>query len=196
MSLVLKQTLILSAYVGMFIVSPALGAEQCFEDQMMIRPLVCDSERRGASADFVTGCEGGGSTIVRVPVDCPAKGQWVNLYYGTNDKSVVQPPSHAQICAHFGLSPSSLDGRICASGRHRPTSGDGWQSILYRYGVSGSSGAGSQLQTIASLTNNYNESRGPGHVPTSKYRQMCYDTASASKADEKDAAVAVFCKSP
>lgn len=133
-----------------------------------------------------------------VPVECVPKARWVNIPYGANSSgSQSSFMDHAQICAAVGMKAANLGGKTCASGERRPTLGEKWESINYRYGKKGDGNGGDggdKLILVGGYTAIYNrDDYGGDRTPT--YRQMCYDNRMGARNNTKqDAAVAVYCE--
>lgn len=169
--------------------APAL-AEICYEERVTTG-LQC-SESSSSSADFTTGCTFG-PRIEKVEVPC---GRWVNVFSETRLGESGASVTHAQACAVHGLKPSSFQGKTCASGERRPTVGNGWQYINYRYGKKGDGNGGDggdRIEVINGATHyTIEDPRGRfGPVVGS----MCYDYSMKKKNHTKqDAVIAVFCQ--
>lgn len=124
----------LSASAFAFLLSmggSAIAASGCYIEIEVPASLECQTSG-SKSADFSSGCDLNATKLERVEIAC--EGRWVN--------ASGSAPSHAKTCASAGLAPTTIDGAVCASGAHRPTSGANAESINYRYGKQGSAGSG------------------------------------------------------
>ena len=145
----------------------AASAEKCYQTLPPTYKLTCNASGSN-SADFSTGCHFDNQPK-QVEIPCTPPGRWVNIY----DKpftpaeqprwEVGQPhiswapyvpimpdrhPTREEVCAKAGLIPASHEGMICASGRMRPTTGEGWSSINYVYGIEGGNRGGGSRFTV------------------------------------------------
>jgi hypothetical protein len=123
--------LALAAATALSILASGAAHAACYEEQPGTPILSC-SGGGGNSADFAQTCTFVAGPPVQVEVQCP--GRWVNIVYSTD--------THAQACARAGLSPANIAGQVCASGERRPSSGENWAGISYRYGTWGIDGVG------------------------------------------------------
>jgi hypothetical protein len=181
----------------------ALAADKCFETKAPTYAMLCDGSSSN-SADFASGCRID-DTPTEVEVPCPI-GRWVSIYSQPFTPAPNAPtkigdegsiggnaswlpyvpvmldrhPTHAEVCANAGMRPSSHEGAICASGRQRPTSGDGWSSINYVYGTEGGSRGGGSRFTIDWAKAARKDG---GYCHTGSYKEF-----------EKYMAVAFFCE--
>ncbi|TLX16672.1 hypothetical protein [Rhizobium sp. MHM7A] len=165
----------------------AQAAEVCYVTVTVDQPLECTGGYGGGSADFTGGCSYGPEQV-QVPIACPPKGRWVNIPASTFP--MTNPaPTQAKVCASYGMKASSWNGKTCASGERRPTSGTGWESINYRYGIKGGGNGGDGGDKLVNIGGK--DAFGNRIKPA----QMCYDNKMGAKNDTKqDASVAVFCE--
>lgn len=160
----------------------AMAGTACYEDQLVETSISC-SGNSGNSADFAGACEGTQAEWVQVEVDCPA--MWVN--------TVGDSETQEQTCKRVGLKPARVEGTFCASGEHQPTTGQGWESISYRYGRFGGKEAlgGNFIRTVADRTVSGGRDQPPRTVRGGKY---CYHSSDSKKEnDSTDRLVAYVC---
>jgi hypothetical protein len=128
-----------SIYIGALFVATlaantAFASGICYEDVEVPPSLGCASSN-SISADFTSGCSYNGPTTERRVVPCAEK--WV--------EAVGNTPTHVNTCSRVGLSPTNINGDICASGTMRPAAGSNAASINYKYGKQGSLGSGGTI---------------------------------------------------
>jgi hypothetical protein len=128
----LSQALRAAAFAfSMITAGSAIAASGCYVEVEVPASLECQTSS-SKSADFSSGCDLNATKLERIEIACP--GKWVNAEGSS--------PTHSATCAAVGLAPTTIDGAVCASGAHRPTSGMNAESISYRYGQEGSARQG------------------------------------------------------
>ncbi|MCV9963644.1 hypothetical protein OIU34_17225 [Pararhizobium sp. BT-229] len=178
-------------------VGGAMAAEKCYKDVAVPSGLSC-SDSSSKSADFTTGCKIVPAHTEKVETACEV-GRWVNVA-GTRVSSAGTVITHSQACAAHGLQPYNINGNICASGRRPARVGNGWETIIYRYGTGGDGhgyDGGDKVETRNQAA------RGPGNCsscdsrPSTPARKgtLCYNNRMGEKNDEAtDSLVAVYCR--
>ena len=170
---------------------PAM-AETCYEERVTTG-LQCNSSSSN-SADFTSGCTfGPRSETVEVPC-----GRWVNVFSETRFREGNPAVTHESACAVHGLKPASHQGKTCASGRRRPTSGSGWQYINYRYGVKGAGNGGLGGDRVVDGHGDYQYDHWDHGDPpkwVEGHATYCHDFGTHIAEDShQDSLIAVFCK--
>jgi hypothetical protein len=165
-------------------VSAMSAKAACYEEQVIESSLSCSSSS-SSSADFGTGCVYTEPQVIQVEVAC--KSQWVNSYSATE--------THAAACARVGLKPTTDDrGYMCAAGERRPTTGEGWQAISYRYGKWGGGGGyggkSAQFRGEYTYTTGNRDDRRTVTVPAATF---CYSPGDKKDNDKTDQLVAYLC---
>lgn len=192
-----------------FAVTASYANATCFEDRYVPEQVICSAQKDGHYADFTKGgCRISPGYITQTEVECP--GKWYNVAVDTHkyptrtrtgtrefygDYHAVYTPnpaySHAQLCALHGLKPATINGSVCASGRSRPKSGAGVETINYIYGTDSSSRSGSSVSTRAMRTCNYHQDSCTVDANTDYYYTQC---GVSNSRHAKDAVVAVACQ--
>ncbi|TLX15769.1 hypothetical protein [Rhizobium sp. MHM7A] len=159
----------------------AFAATKCYEEQELPPELVCDNNY-SKSADFSSGCHYTTGETVQVEVACPV--MWVNI--------AAKNETHSQTCRGVGLKVASIEGSTCASGELRPSIGQNWQGISYRFGRWGGLDAhgGNKIVSIPDRT-----SRTSRDGPTTFYEGglFCYESGGTRDSDKTDRVVAYAC---
>jgi hypothetical protein len=102
----------------------SFAAAQCYDEIEVEDPMACGAQDpNNKSADFTSGCDLGGTKIIKVPRECAAK--WV-AYGAPNPASRAfatpyKALKHSEVCAKAGLLPTTIDGASCASGTYYGT---------------------------------------------------------------------------
>lgn len=156
----------------------------CYQDVSVNAKLECSSSS-SKSADFTSGCKWVPAHIEKQEIACPV-GKWVNVAAETRVSTSGKAVTQAQVCATVGMVPYSINGKMCASGERPARQGNGWEAIVYKYGLKGGGNGndgGDKLQVVGSSS-----------LKTAK-GTMCYDFKMGEKNNTKqDAAIAVYCK--
>jgi hypothetical protein len=167
----------------------AHAAEKCYKDVSVAAKLECNGSS-SKSADFTTGCKWAPAHVEQQEIACPV-GKWVNVTADTKMGKKGALVSQAKVCAQAGLVPYNINGKICASGERPARVGNGWESIVYKYGLKGGGNGGDggdRIQTFSSA-GNHSTMIGPSSGT------MCYDYNMGAKNNtSQDAIVAVYCK--
>lgn len=158
----------------------ALAAVKCYEEQELPPVLVCDNKYSN-SADFSSGCQYTTGKTVQIEVACPV--MWVNIS--------VKNETHSQTCNRVGLKTSSIEGSICASGELRPSIGQNWEGISYRFGKWGGldTYGGNQIVSIRDYTSRGNKDESGRFYEGGLY---CYKGGTKDR-DNTDRVVAYAC---
>ncbi len=101
------------------------AANECFDEIEVADPMACGSrDANNKSADFTSGCNVGGTKIIKVPRECEAK--WVPYGLPNPSSRAFATPSkvlkHSEVCAKAGLLPTTIDGASCKSDNYFGTS--------------------------------------------------------------------------
>lgn len=183
--------LIILASVAVLSATAAQAADKCYEERFIPETYNCGAGGKGNFADFSNGgCTIIPSSIEKTEVECP--GRWVSI----GSYNVSEPaPTASAVCARKGLKPSNLEGKTCASGERRPTTGGDWDLINYVWGTKGGRTAGGDEVQHASRWGHWmggdNESEPNQRVHTGSF---CYDKRMGAKNNTKqDRVVAYFC---
>ncbi|MBY3157239.1 hypothetical protein HFO56_33480 [Rhizobium laguerreae] len=170
-------------------VGAAHAAEKCYKDVAVAAKIACTNSN-SVSADFTNGCKFVAAHVEKQEIACPV-GKWVNVTADTKMGKKGALVSQAQVCAQAGLVPYNINGKICASGERPARVGNGWQSIVYKYGLKGGGNGGDGGDRIQTFNS-------PGNHSTQIGRRsgtMCYDYNMGEKNNtSQDALVAVYCK--
>ncbi|MCV9964076.1 hypothetical protein OIU34_19530 [Pararhizobium sp. BT-229] len=165
----------------------AQAAGKCYEDVWVEAKLECAGSD-SKSADFTTGCKVVAAHMEKQEISCPV-GKWVNVTAETKVGTSGKVVTLAQVCATAGMVPYNINGKVCASGERPARAGNGWESIVYKYGLKGGGNGndgGDKLQAVNS---------GSSSILKSARGTMCYDYNMGAKNDTKqDAVIAVYCK--
>lgn len=157
------------------------------------------------SADFTSGCQAVPAHIEKQEVEC-AVGKWVNIAASTKMGSSGKLVTQAQVCATVGMVPANANGKVCASGERPARQGNGWETIIYKYGLKGGGNGndgGDKLETYTKDVarnpgihyGSCSSCAGPAPMPVYNYGTMCYDRSMGAKNNtQQDAAIAVYCK--
>lgn len=180
------KSFILTAAIFAGLCSTQAYAKTCKEPQYVPAKVVCDNNS-SKSADFTTGCKFIAAHYEDVEVECPA--QWVNV--SSSDTTATQ----SQICSRAGLTSANIDGKTCASGEQRPTTGENASGIAYRYGKE-NGGTGGNIVTNYTIRGNTG-----GCSPNSSGSCMdyaytytyCYASGQKKDYDNSDRVVAFAC---
>ncbi len=172
----------------------AQAAEKCYEDVWVEAKLTC-SGSESKSADFTTGCKVAAAHMDKQEIACPV-GKWVNVKAETRIGSSGKAVTQAQVCATAGMVPFNINGKVCASGERPARVGNGWESIVYKYGLKGGGNGndgGDKLQTYSYSSSGGRD--GDSGATRTTAGTMCYDRNMGAKNNTKqDAAIAVYCK--
>jgi hypothetical protein len=157
------------------------------------------------SADFTSGCQAVPAHIEKQEVEC-AVGKWVNIAASTKMGSSGKLVTQAQVCATVGMVPANANGKVCASGERPARQGNGWETIIYKYGLKGGGNdndGGEKLETYTKDVarnpgmhyGSCSSCAGPAPTPVYNYGTMCYDRSMGAKNNtQQDDAIAVYCK--
>ena len=164
-------------------IAPSL-AQTCYAQETIPAKTTCQSVKgkggQHSFDDFSTGgCTYTPAKTVTKETKCP--GKWVNATFTTSTiqvggggrdneprtMTVNVASSHAAPCSAAGLTASNFEGRICAAGEARPSSGAGWESVNYKFGKWGSGQpAGTQTSTANQQTYCWNAGQKRDHDRT------------------------------
>jgi hypothetical protein len=180
----LKILLAAFALAAVAAASAQAASTACSDTSYTPATLKCDTDG-SKSADFATGCHEEEPQVVTTPVPCPD--QWVNVPAGT------PYASQAEVCATKGLQPTRIDGAKCASGEHRPSSGQGVESINYRYGTWGGAEGGGSVAQLVDYTTNYCDHNSGLCSTTHVQALYCWDSGDKRDDDSTDKLVAYAC---
>ena len=163
-------------------VGPSQAATKCYEDIKVPSSLQC-ANNGSKSADFTNGCTYTPESIQKKEVECPVTSRWVN----SNGKQ-----SQAQVCSAAGLKSANIEGRICAAGEKRPSSGTNYQGINYRFGTwGGGRGDGGTIVELKSKRTSSISDDGPATFETYYF---CWNSGNKRDYDNTDIAVAYACE--
>nr|WP_250808531.1 hypothetical protein [Neorhizobium tomejilense] len=190
-------TYIIASLSLLTFVETARAQEKCYQDTLVEASFDCDGND-SRSADFTTGCKAVPAHIEKKEIACPV-GKWVNVSAETRVSSSGKAITPAQVCASVGMLPFNVNGKICASGERPARAGNGWQSIVYKYGLKGGGNGndgGDRLETVKLSNQNTNSDKQAMLFAKRKSEgTMCYDYSMGEKNHtQEDAVVAVYCK--
>lgn len=169
------KTVAITLSILMALPATEAAAAKCYEDIDVPASLSCASSD-SMSADFANKCTIQTATTKKVEVEC--KGTWVNITHSVPDQT------RAQVCATKGMTPTDINGQVCASGERRASGGAG--AVSYRFGTWGSVATGG--------TNIVNRVvAGPQRGNTFSY-YYCYGNGQKQDMDSTDMVVAYACK--
>lgn len=167
------------------------AAEKCYQDVWVEAKLECAGSD-SKSADFTTGCKAVAAHMDKQEIACPV-GKWVNVKAETRVGSSGVVVTQSQVCATAGMAPFNINGKVCASGERPARAGNGWETIVYKYGLKGGGNGndgGDKLESIRKGGYHNSNDSMPATSGT-----MCYDRSMGAKNNTKqDAVIAVYCK--
>nr|WP_250808532.1 hypothetical protein [Neorhizobium tomejilense] len=180
-------TFIIAPLVLLTLLGTAHAAGKCYEDVFVEAKLACD-DNGSKSADFTSGCQIVPAHTEKSEIACPV-GQWVNVTAETRVSSSGKVVTPSQVCATAGMVPYNIGGKICASGERPARAGNGWESIVYKYGLKGGGNGGDGGDKLEAVI------AGSSSIVKGSRGTMCYDYSMGVKNHTKqDAVIAVYCK--
>lgn len=171
------------ATLSILAASPA-AAEKCFTTEFVPASFDCTMSGEAGSADFGGGCVAVAEHEKKVETACQPK--WINV-------PQTYLSSHSAFCKMKGLATASIDGKICAAGERRPSTGEGHDSINYHSGKWGGSTSGGSYSTVYRRTHTSGNSDSGQTTQTTQVLE-CWNDGDKKDHDGTDRLVAFVCK--
>lgn len=192
-----RLALLTIAASSLFYAGAVQSAEKCYEDVYVPASFEC-ATTNSKSADFTNGCKPVSAHYEKKEIECPTA-RWVNVIADTRVRLDGTPVTHSQMCAKYGMKPAVSEGKICASGERPARQGNGWESIIYKYGTKGGGNGnvgGDKFEDVQYQYGGYSGGDNGYDQPIQNYRgTMCYNYSMGRKNHTpEDAVIAVFCE--